>query len=119
MHGSAEAVRWARELNPRVRVLARSTYLRDTASLRAAGADDVFSGEAEVALTMALHLLQHLGATPEQIDRERERVHRDLIGEPIPIPAQAKPTENTAPSAATISAPSTATPSPPTPPGAA
>ena len=25
-------------------------------------------------------ILRTLGATPEQIDRERERVHRDLVG---------------------------------------
>jgi len=38
----------------------------------------VFSGEGEVALALTESVLQHLGATPEQIDRERARVHAEL-----------------------------------------
>jgi len=45
MHASAEAIRIARELNPSIRVLARTPHLRDGAALRRAGADEVFSGE--------------------------------------------------------------------------
>jgi CPA2 family monovalent cation:H+ antiporter-2 len=76
----ADTIRAARELNPRVHVLARTAYLREVAALRAAGADDVFSGEGEVALAMTEAILRRLGATPEQIDRERARVHRELRG---------------------------------------
>ena len=43
--------------------------------LRSAGAEQVFSGEGEVALAMTEAVLRRLGATPEQIDRERARVH--------------------------------------------
>ena len=49
--------------------------------LREAGADVVFSGEGEVALSMTEFLLRQLGATPEQIDRERARIRSDLFGE--------------------------------------
>jgi len=75
-----EVIRAARELNPKVRVLARTAYLRDIDALKAAGADEIFSGEGEVAFAFADTILRRLGATPEQIDRERARVHADLFG---------------------------------------
>jgi CPA2 family monovalent cation:H+ antiporter-2 len=79
VEGSAGAViRQAHELNPKLFVVARSNYLSEVPALRAAGADLVFSGEGEVALAMTEFTLTRLGATPEQIDRERERVHREL-----------------------------------------
>jgi len=78
MAHSAEVIRTARRLNPQVRVLARASYLRDVASLNAAGANRVYSGEGEVALAFVEDILDTLGATPEQIDRERARVHSEL-----------------------------------------
>jgi CPA2 family monovalent cation:H+ antiporter-2 len=78
MANSAEVIRAARELNPGVRVLARASYLRDIESLRAAGADSVYSGEGEVALAFIEDIMDGLGATPEQIDRERARAHDEL-----------------------------------------
>jgi len=81
MAHSAEVIRAARAVNPRVRVLARAGYLRDVKTLRAAGADTVYSGEGEVALAFVEDILEKLGATPEQIDRERERAHRELSSE--------------------------------------
>ncbi|MBL8793424.1 MAG: cation:proton antiporter [Planctomycetia bacterium] len=83
MHASEEAIRLAREANPRIRVLARSAYLREAAVLRRAGADTVFAAEGEVALAMTELLLRQLGATAEQIDRERERIRTDLFGGPL------------------------------------
>ena len=80
MANSAEVIRAARELNPDVRVLARAAYLRDRANLRQAGADTVYSGEGEVALAFIEDILDRLGATPEQIDRERARAHKELFG---------------------------------------
>jgi monovalent cation:H+ antiporter-2, CPA2 family len=76
--GIEEMLRVARTLNPRAQVMARAHDLREAAALRTAGADEVFSGEGEVALSFAAALLGKLGATPEQIDRERARVHADL-----------------------------------------
>ena len=49
-------------------------------SILAAGANVVISGEGEVALSMASAMLGRLGALPEQIDRERDRVRADLFG---------------------------------------
>ncbi len=84
--GSEEIIRAAREMNPDIRVLARGAYLRDLKNLRAAGAQSVFSNEGEVALAFAESILRDLGATPEQIDRERDRVRSDLFGtSPPPI----------------------------------
>jgi len=33
-----------------------------------------------VAITMIEYILQQLGATPEQLDRERQRIRADLFG---------------------------------------
>ncbi|MGA2478625.1 MAG: cation:proton antiporter [Spirochaetia bacterium] len=78
MGADREILRLAREMNPGIRILARSAYLRERPALMAAGADAVFSGEGEVALAMTEAILRELGATPEQIERERERLTGDL-----------------------------------------
>ena len=83
MQGSDEVIRAARSLNPRLRIIARAGYLRDVPALRRAGADSVFSGEGEIALNMTEHILRKLGATDEQIDRERDRVRTELSGSAI------------------------------------
>ena len=57
----------------------RSSYLRDVPPLRQAGAEQVFAGEGEVALAMTEAVLRRLGATPDQIDRERARVREELM----------------------------------------
>ena len=75
---NSDAVRRARELNADLFVAARCFYLRDVEKLRKAGADAAFSGEGEVALAMTEFMLSRLGATPEQIDRERERIHETI-----------------------------------------
>jgi CPA2 family monovalent cation:H+ antiporter-2 len=85
--GSAEVIRAAKELNPTIRVLARGTYVAELAPLNRAGADVVFSGEGEVALALTVAVLGELGATAEQIDRERERVRRELLETPDGKPA--------------------------------
>ena len=69
-----EIVRRAKELNPDVTILARSQYVRELPKLHRAGAEDVFSAEGEVALAFTVRILERLGATGEQIDRERARV---------------------------------------------
>ncbi len=79
MAQSAEVIRAARGMNPKIRVLARAGYLRDVPALQAAGADTVYSGEGEVALAFVENILENLGATPEQIDRERARAHTELL----------------------------------------
>jgi CPA2 family monovalent cation:H+ antiporter-2 len=90
MGDAAEVIRMARELNPKVQVLARAAYLRDLADMQKAGADRVFTGEGEVALGLIETILERLGATAEQIDRERERAHRELFDNtPVESPAKA------------------------------
>jgi CPA2 family monovalent cation:H+ antiporter-2 len=81
MGDAREMIRQARELNPKIRVLVRCSYLREQPALFEAGADAVFAGEGEVALAMAESVLRELGAVPEQIDRERDRVRADLFGD--------------------------------------
>jgi CPA2 family monovalent cation:H+ antiporter-2 len=75
---SREIIRLARELNPSLHVLARTAHLRDVQALRDTGAQGVFSGEGEVALALTEALLHRLGATADQIDRERERARAEL-----------------------------------------
>ena len=78
MADSRETIRHAKELNPSVHVLARALYLREVPGLRKAGAERVVSAEAEVGLALNELLLQRLGATPDQIDHERDRVRSEL-----------------------------------------
>ena len=54
--------------------------MRDMPAARKAGADVVVSAEAEVAMAMTEHLLSELGATPDQLDRARDRVRSELDG---------------------------------------
>jgi CPA2 family monovalent cation:H+ antiporter-2 len=79
MEGTTEAIRIARELNPKLVIFARSSYLIELLELRKAGADIVFSGESEIALAMTEFLLRQLGATLEQIDCERARIRSELL----------------------------------------
>jgi CPA2 family monovalent cation:H+ antiporter-2 len=74
-----EVIRTARELNPSILILARTAYIRELVMLKQAGASVVFSGEGEVALAFTETILSRLGATPEQIDRERARVHEEIV----------------------------------------
>jgi monovalent cation:H+ antiporter-2, CPA2 family len=77
--GSPGIIQCARSINPTAHIFVRSAYLRDVPPLRRAGAEQVFAGEAEVALAMTEAVLRRLGATPDQIDRERARVREELM----------------------------------------
>jgi CPA2 family monovalent cation:H+ antiporter-2 len=111
---SEEIIRLARELNPDIRVLVRGVYVAEMPRLRSAGADGVFTGEGEVALALTVAVLRELGATPDQIDREQERVRADLFGEVVQ--REAKPPEIAAtPSLESATAAETG-PQPPVPP---
>lgn len=93
MAHSEEVIRQARMLNPSIRVLARSVYVREIPMLLDAGAEQVFSGEGEVALSVAEAILRELGATFEQIEEERERVRDEFLKPPAPtngLPTPAK-----------------------------
>jgi CPA2 family monovalent cation:H+ antiporter-2 len=73
-----EVIQYAKDLNPGIHVLARAPYLRDLESLRNAGAETLISAEGEVGLALIEAILHRLGATPEQIDHERERVRTEF-----------------------------------------
>ncbi len=78
MPGIQESIRLARELSPSIRIFARTRFVREDGELYDAGANLVFSAEAEVALSMTESLLRQLGATEEQLDRERARIQGEL-----------------------------------------
>ena len=61
-----EVIRLARELNPKLRVLARTAYLRDVDALHEAGANEVFSGEGEVALALTEAILSGWARRPSR-----------------------------------------------------
>lgn len=80
-HDIAES---ARSLNPGISVMAYTTYIRNARLLRSQGAETVFSGEEEVALSMASFTLRSLGATEEQVSRECDEHRKRLAGEEAP-----------------------------------
>lgn len=81
MSNSDAIIRLARELAPTgIRVLARTNYVRELGDLHQAGAHRVFAGEGEVALAFIEAVLRPLGATAEQIDRERDRFRVEVLG---------------------------------------
>jgi CPA2 family monovalent cation:H+ antiporter-2 len=82
---TSEIIRNARKTNPELRVIARANYLREADSMRKAGAQAVFAGEGEVALAMTEHVLGFLGATAEQMDRERQRVREEVFPKSAPL----------------------------------
>jgi CPA2 family monovalent cation:H+ antiporter-2 len=81
---SAEGIRVARQINPRLLILTRVDYLGQAEAFRKSGADEVFAGEGEVALAMTGSILRKLGATPDQLDEERARIRAELFHEPSP-----------------------------------
>lgn len=86
---AAEIAAMARSLNPKIQVLAHTTYLSAAEALRRSLKEDVevFSGEHEVALTMLSHLLRSQHATKEQIRRELERT-REALRHAAPAPGR-------------------------------
>jgi CPA2 family monovalent cation:H+ antiporter-2 len=77
--GSSDAaIRIARDLNPGILVIARTSYVAEVDALKRAGANAVISAEGEIALAMTERLLAHLGASAEQLDRARDRVRAEL-----------------------------------------
>ena len=68
----------ARQLDPKVKVIARTHYAAEAPVLREAGVESVVAAEVEVAFAMTERLLEELGATPDQVDRARDRVRDEL-----------------------------------------
>ena len=72
-------IRTARELNSADSRAGADLPPSADGSAPARRREDVFSGEGEVALALTEAILERLGATRDQIDRERTRVHSDLF----------------------------------------
>ncbi|MBR1977968.1 MAG: cation:proton antiporter [Akkermansia sp.] len=70
----------ARSLNPKIAVMAHTTYMRNAQLLRHHKEADVYSGEEEVALSMVAGLLRRLGATEEQVFTARKDARKKLAG---------------------------------------
>ncbi len=75
---ASEAIRNARQMNPAIHILTRADFHSETAKLKSAGANEVFSSEVEVAVALTGSLLEKLGATPEQLDQERARIREAI-----------------------------------------
>lgn len=73
-----ELVRTVTQINPGIQIIARTIYASEMDALRQAGCTWVFSGEGEAALALAEEVLRELGATDEQIERERLRVRQEI-----------------------------------------
>lgn len=71
----------ARGINPKIRVMAHTAYIRNAQDLLADGAEATFSGESEAALAMATYILTQEGLTPEDARREGEAAKLRLFGE--------------------------------------
>ena len=65
--------------DPAIRAQRTESVISSAAIFKAAGADSVYSAEGEVALAFIEDILDGLGATSEQIDRERARAHDELV----------------------------------------
>jgi CPA2 family monovalent cation:H+ antiporter-2 len=73
-----EIVRYARRLNPKLRVLARCAHLRDAAALRDAGANLVAAGEAEVGVALAEAVTEDDSLDHEQASEQRAVIRSRL-----------------------------------------
>ena len=76
---AVQAIRNARERNPKILVIARADFVGQTETMLRAGADEVFSGEGEVALAVTDSLLRHMGSTPAQLEETREWIRNHLF----------------------------------------
>jgi CPA2 family monovalent cation:H+ antiporter-2 len=68
----------AKELNPAIEVFVRANYVAQCTCLNEAGADVVVTGEGEVGLALAERVLARFGTSPEQLERERQRLRAEL-----------------------------------------
>jgi CPA2 family monovalent cation:H+ antiporter-2 len=86
--GMSEIIRLARQLNPAIQIIARTTYIREVAPLRRAGADVVFSSEGELALTMSEFLMSRLSACEDDLERLRQQLRAEFRDGPNPPEAR-------------------------------
>lgn len=75
---AAEVAEAARSINSGIRLVVHTTYAREASAFCRDDGAVAFSGEEEVAVSMAEYLLRQLGATDEQIQRERRCIRAEL-----------------------------------------
>jgi len=68
----------AKTLNPGIRVLARARYLAERQTLDSMGVSATAYEEAEIAVTLASHLLREIGRPEEEITQQTDRVRDEL-----------------------------------------
>lgn len=75
---ASQVAETARRMNPGIRLIVHTTYAREACEFCRDDGAVAFSGEEEVAVSMAEYLLRELGATDEQIERERRSIRAEL-----------------------------------------
>lgn len=85
MTAPQEVAKLAKEINHEIKIIAGTNSIRDLLELRRIGLRHVFAGEGEVALAILETMLKDLGATEEQIQRERTRFHNELLETPTKL----------------------------------
>ncbi|MGV3774072.1 MAG: cation:proton antiporter [Verrucomicrobiales bacterium] len=75
---SADIIKQALELNPKLRVLARCSHLRDAAALRNAGAEFVAAGEAEVGVVLTDAIISPGESSNDKALGRRAAIRRQL-----------------------------------------
>jgi CPA2 family monovalent cation:H+ antiporter-2 len=68
----------AKELNHDLKIFTRARYLNERAWLEEVGATEICTEEAETALGLARLLLREMGAEPDRMRMEIDRVHAEL-----------------------------------------
>jgi K+:H+ antiporter len=71
----------ARQLNASCRIFVRARYLQERPELEQVGADAACFEEAEAAIALTALVMADLGIDASTIERERERVRREIGGE--------------------------------------
>ena len=74
---ASDSIRAAKQLHPDILAIARTTYVSEVPALSSAGAE-VVSAEAEVGFAMWEAILEHLGASADQVDRARDRIRAEM-----------------------------------------
>lgn len=93
--GMEETIRLARELNPEIQIVARTSTIAGVSRLRSAGADVVFSSEGEVTLAMTKYLRSRFLLMREPSDRARQHLEIEHLTASPDVPeSQAKTPPN-------------------------
>jgi len=75
----------ARSVNPRLRILTRARYLRESEELEQVGANTAIFEELEAAVALGRLVLQEVQADPETIERETAAIRSELDPGTSPI----------------------------------